>query len=115
MNITHTHRIELPREVQEYIRSIACQLDCLPQNLQEMENRIMSKISEFEARERQRHAATDAGLEGIKADIVALNAKIQELQNSPGAITPEDQALLDGIETSSTALVEKVQGVDAQQ
>ncbi len=113
MNITHTHRIELPRAVEEYIRSIACQLDCLPNVLQQMEDRIMSKISEFDERQQARNAAIAAAVDGIAADLKALDDKITEFQNSEGTLSAEDQARLDALETASGALVDRLAAVDA--
>ena len=40
---------------------------------------------------------------GLSGDIAALNAKILELQNSPGQVTPEDQALIDELVTMGEA------------
>lgn len=65
--------------------------------LAEMENRIMSAISDW---------VTKVGpkLDSIQIGIDAIQALVEQLQNSPGAITPEDQVLLDQIETKVDAL-----------
>ncbi len=55
----------------------------------------------------------DAAVTGISGDVDALNAKIVELQNSPGAISAEDQASLDAIQARGEALATKVEALDA--
>lgn len=50
---------------------------------------------------------------GITGDVAGLKDLITKLQNSPGQITPEDQATLDATEAKANALVAKVQGVAA--
>lgn len=42
-----------------------------------------------------------------------LKDQITALQNSQGAITPEDQALLDGIEAKAAAVADKLTALDA--
>ncbi len=87
-------------------------------DLNEMENRLMSAISDFAAKQKafndRQAAAIDSlvtSTEGLTGDVKALNDKITELQNSPGAITPEDQALLDDLQTQGEATAAKVEGV----
>lgn len=81
------------------------------QDLQEMETRIMSKISEygdkvnaaFDEIEAAQTALTTA-VGGVSDDVAFLKEEILKLQNTPGEITPEDQAILDGLQArSSTA------------
>ena len=83
-----------------------------------MEQRIMARISEFSQRQadfnRQLEQAVDASAASVTAlvaDVAALNAKIVELQNSAGEITPEDQVLLDALEAQSAALSAKAAAV----
>lgn len=57
----------------------------------------MSAITDFAAK-------TEANFASVKTGIAALDAKILALQNSPGILTPEDQAALDQIVTDSGAL-----------
>lgn len=86
----------------------------------EMENKVMSAISDYAAKQKaynERHgAALDSVIEsqsGLTEDIAELNRKIEELQNSPGTITPEDQALLDEAQAQGEALATKSEGVAA--
>lgn len=75
--------------------------------------KIMSAISEFAARQSAFNDRLDTAVAGVSADVAALNAKIEELQNTPGEITPEDQALLDDIEARSDAITTKLEALDA--
>lgn len=89
-------------------------------DLKEMETKIMSVISDFAAKQKafnDRQGASIDGLvtsvSGITADVQTLNDKIDELQNSPGGITPEDQALLNDLETAGNALADKIEATAA--
>lgn len=79
---------------------------------------LMSAISDFAAKQKefnQRQAtAIDGAVESLKGltdDVAALNKKIEELQNSPGTITPEDQALLDDLQTQGDAAAQKAESL----
>lgn len=74
----------------------------------------MSTVSDFsdrvEARFDEIGTSVDGlvtSLGGVSADVASLKQQIIDLQNSPGAITPEDQARLDKIEATATALSSK--------
>jgi predicted nucleic acid-binding Zn-ribbon protein len=75
---------------------------------------IMSKISEFAAKQSAHNAAVDAALgnvstavTGITGDISTLNDLIKKLQDSQGQITPEDQATLDQLDAAGQALQDR--------
>lgn len=72
----------------------------------------MSKISEFADKQRAHNQAISEAIDGITTDIGLLNDKINELQNTQGQITPEDQTLLDEMEAQGAALAERVKSVD---
>lgn len=74
---------------------------------------IMSAISDFAAKQTAHNDAIDAAVSGLQDDIKALNDKIAELQTSTGTITPEDQALLDGLEARGAAIADKLAALDA--
>jgi hypothetical protein len=74
---------------------------------------IMSAISDFAAKQAAHNDAIDTAVTGLQGDIKALNDKIAELQNTSGTISPEDQALLDGIEARSAAIADKIAALDA--
>jgi len=75
--------------------------------------RIMSAISDFAAKVNTAFASIGTSVDGLTQDIQTLNDKITALQNSSGAITPEDQALLDGIQTQAQAVSDKLAALDA--
>ena len=68
---------------------------------------LMSAISDYVAKQKAHNDAVSSDLDTIQTAIGALNDKIAQLQNSPGQITPADQALLDGIEQDGQALQAK--------
>lgn len=73
----------------------------------------MSAISDYVAKQTALNARQDQAIDGVVADVNALNAKIAELQSTQGQITPEDQALLDEIEVRSNTITEKLEALDA--
>jgi hypothetical protein len=74
--------------------------------MEEMENKIMSKISDWAAN-------VGPKLDSIQTGLDAVQALVEQLQNSAGEITPEDQALLDQIETKVNALAADASSVPA--
>lgn len=76
--------------------------------------RIMSKISDYADAVKASFDAISVGLDGVSSDLDALAKKIDELQNSPGGITPEDQARLDEIQTMADSLKNRVADLDAR-
>lgn len=73
----------------------------------------MSVISDFAARVAEKFATIDTNVEGINDDITWLKAKIEQLQNSTGVISAEDQAALDAIEARIGGLATKVADLNA--
>ena len=73
----------------------------------------MSAISEFAAKQSQFNARLSAAIDGVAADVGALNAKIEELQNTPGTISEEDQTLLDELQVQGEALAFNLERVDS--
>ena len=82
-------------------------------DLETLGDKIMSVLSDFAAKQKSFNERIGAAIDGISTDIEALNAKITELQNSPGAITPEDQAALDAIQAAGEALAAKTEALDS--
>jgi hypothetical protein len=76
--------------------------------------RIMSVISDFAAAVKAFQARQDAAVDGLVVDVKTLNDKITELQNSGGAVSDEDKALLDEIKTHAGVIADKVDALDAQ-
>lgn len=87
-------------------------------DLAKVEHKIMSAISDYAAKQKafndRQSTAIDsvvASTEGLTADVAALNAKIDALQNSSGTVTPEDAGLINDLETQGDALATKVEAV----
>jgi hypothetical protein len=81
--------------------------------LVQMEYNIMSKISEFAAREHARHEKLATAIAGLTEDVRIMAEQIETLQNTPGPISAEDQSTLDALEARSEAAVEKLEALDA--
>lgn len=82
-------------------------------DLKEVECRIMSKISEFGDTVNARFDELGTAVDAVASDVDFLKAEIKKLQENPGPITPEDQAILDGIQARANALSDKVKALDA--
>lgn len=70
-------------------------------------------IQAFQARVNTHLDEIGAAVDGIVLDVAELKRIITELQNSPGTVTPADQASLDALETRITGLSAKVKELDA--
>lgn len=105
-------QFRLQRETEfEWIRShlgLATKLD-----LKETETKIMSAISDFAAKQNAFNDRQDAAVAGVTADVQFLKDEIIKLQNSPGPISPEDQASLDALQARAEAAVVKLEALDA--
>ncbi len=87
--------------------------DLLAQNIQK-EQELMSKITDWAAQEQADLSAISNTLDTVVTGITALDALITAFQNSPGTLSPEDQAALDGIQTASKALVAKASAISVE-
>lgn len=74
---------------------------------------LMSAISDYAAKVTAHQDKVDAALTDISGDIDGLKALIKELQDNPGPITPEDQALLDQLEARIGGLATKAEALAA--
>lgn len=90
------------------------------QRIAEMENRIMSKISEHDEAMNAKFAEIGEGVDelvtavtGISGDVGSLKEIILKLETNPGPISPEDQALLTSGVVKVTALAERVKALAA--
>lgn len=88
-------------------------LDQLSQQLTKARSDIMTAISDFAAKQNAHNDKMDAAVTGLTADVVELNRQIAELQSTQGAITAEDQALLDAIDARGQAIADKLDALDA--
>lgn len=73
----------------------------------------MATIQEFADRVNTAFDEIGTAVDGVVTDIQWLKDKITELQNTPGPISPEDQARLDALEARAAAAVTKVKALDA--
>lgn len=76
-----------------------------------MEIRIMSKLTEWANEHEVNLNEIRSSLDGIAEGIKNLDKQIADFQNSPGVITPEDQAALDRIQDASRKLVTRAQDI----
>lgn len=76
-----------------------------------MEIRIMSKLTEWADAHEADLNEIRSSLDGIANGVKALDKKIDDLQNSPDAITPADQARLDSIQAAAKNLVSLAQDI----
>ncbi len=76
-------------------------------------DKIMSAISDFAAQQAVYNDQLNVAIDGLSSDIQALNDLISKLQNTPGVITPEDQALLDSLQEKSKIAADKLSALDA--
>lgn len=90
------------------------------QDLREMENRIMSALSEHQAAVDAQYEAIGKSVDeivasqaGVTADVASLKDIITKLENNPGPISADDQALLTAGLAKVTALASKTAGVSA--
>lgn len=89
-----------------------------PGDLAKLGKIIMSQITDFENRvnvafsglNEQTTAAVES-IAGLAEDLDFLKAEIARIQNSPGTLSPEDQAALDRIEGRLSDVSANVNGV----
>lgn len=108
-----THELMLVRVLIEQMRlqDRAC-LVC-KHDLDQTEKTIMEAIQTFATRVNTSFAKLGTAVDGVVADVDALKAKIDQLQNAPGTLSPEDQATLDAIETQADQIATKLEALDA--
>jgi len=73
----------------------------------------MSAISDYAAKVTAFQDRQDAAITGVSGDVDFLVAEIKRLQETAGQITPEDQAILDGIQARAEAAAQKLEALDA--
>lgn len=82
-------------------------------DLQQTESKIMSAISDFATKLTGFFDRQDKAVADLQGDVDNLTKQIAALQATSGAITPEDQALLDGIQTRASTISDKLDALDA--
>jgi len=71
----------------------------------------MSQITDWAAQQETDLSTISNALDGVVTGIAELDAEIVAFQNSPGTMSPEDQARLDSITAKSKALVAKAAAI----
>lgn len=77
-----------------------------------LENKLMAAIQDFATAVNAKFDKLSSDLDAVVTGIKALDDLIRQLQNSPGTISPADQALLDQIQARSGDLVTKADAID---
>lgn len=72
----------------------------------------MNPISQFAAQQKEYADKMDVAVAGLQDDFKYLNERIKELQESPDAVTPADQKLLDVISAHSKLVAERLSALD---
>lgn len=78
-----------------------------------LERTIMSAISDFATAMNAFNDQDDAAVASIQTEVAALQAEIVTLQNSPGTITPADQASLDALQARAKTINDKLAALAA--
>ena len=73
----------------------------------------MSAISDYAAKVTAFQDRQDSAIAGVSGDVDFLVAEIKRLQETPGSISPEDQAILDGLQARAEAAAGKLEALDA--
>ena len=81
-------------------------------DLHKWKEQIMSAISNYTDEVNTKFTEIGTSVDGIVADVASLKATIDALQNSSGAITPADQALLDQSQAKVAALANRLKALD---
>jgi hypothetical protein len=84
------------------------------QDLKETEKNIMEAIQSFATKVKDSFTKLGIAVDGVVVDVKDLKDQIAAFNNSPGTLSPDDQAALDEIAATADTLANKVSGLDAQ-
>lgn len=73
----------------------------------------MSAISDFVVKQTAFNDRQDAAITDLQGDVQNLTEQIEALQNSPGEITPEDQAALDALQVRAESITTKLEALNS--
>lgn len=73
----------------------------------------MAAISDFATAMNAFTDRQDKAVADLQGDVKSLEDQIAALQNSSGAISAADQALLDGIQARASSVADKLDALDA--
>lgn len=103
-------------ELLEQMRLQNDRIDDLEANLQSFIHttgaRLMATIQQYAERISAHLDRIDTNVEGINGDITGLKDEIAALRTSLGQLTPEQEALLGGLETRVASMAERVQAIN---
>lgn len=75
--------------------------------------KITDALKNLEAQQNQYNTRHDVAVENLREDITFLSSEVTRLQGTQGELTPEDQGIVDGIESRLKGSVEKVEALAA--
>lgn len=74
----------------------------------------MATLNEFVEAVNAKLGEIAAGLDNVDGDVTNLQNQIQTLTDLLGQLTPEQQAALDGVLATASAIAEKVGAIDTK-
>lgn len=83
------------------------------QDLETAVRTVMDAITQFKNAVDQSFDRLGSAVDGLAADVNFLKSEIERLQTTPGTLTPEDQAILDGIQARMASVADRVSALDA--
>ena len=82
--------------------------------IKNMSAKILAAIAAFATAQNAHNAAIETAIDNVAGDIGVLNAEITKLKEEVGDdLSPEAQAILDGLLAKSATIVANVQALDA--
>lgn len=82
--------------------------------IEQLEEKIMSQLTDRLDKIQGDLDTIGGAVEGIAAGVLNLDKIITDFQNSPGTLSPSDQAALDKAQAASAALVTKVKAITTE-
>lgn len=99
----------MDRKLDHLINSVKNKYEVLRERLKTMAGEIKKFADEVNARFDEIGTAVD----GVVDDVAYLKQKIDELQNNPGPISPEDQAILNDLQARVNVTADKLKALDS--
>lgn len=107
-------------ETRKAVLAVAQAIQALDRNHQEQHREIMQAITDYGDRQKAHNdrqnaalAVITGALTGVAGDIAELKKLIEQLQNSPGTLSPEDQATLDAAQARSESATTRLEAAAA--
>lgn len=103
----------MPDHTDKLLRELLDEVRQIRRERQQQNKTIMEAITAFAKRVNDAFDAISTSVDGLTDDVAFLKEQIAALQNSPGTITPEDQATLDGVQARVDVLAGKLAALDS--